>query len=89
MNKMVLVDLEDNVMVAAVIDGVPQEYKFRMGSAVREFAWRLLTNKQYEEFVATGEVSSNLVATDQVSSSNDTKKSEWLPKGWGQGEGNG
>ena len=60
-----------------------------MSGAVREFAWRFLTNKQYKEFLATGEVSASLVATDQVSSSNDTKKSEWLPRGWGQGEGKG
>jgi hypothetical protein len=99
MNKMVLVDLQNNVMVAAVIDGVPQEYSFEMNAYVREFAWRLLTNKQYKEFVATGEVSTSLVATDeastsfvttdQVSTSNDTKKSEWLPRSWGQGEGKG
>jgi hypothetical protein len=99
MNKMVLVDLQENVMVAAVIDGVPQEYRFRMNGAVREFAWRLLTNKQYQEFVATGEVSASLVAfdqatassltTDEVSTTELTKKSEWLPKGWGQGQGKG
>jgi hypothetical protein len=99
MNKMVLVDLQNNVMVAAVIDGVLQEYNFEMNTFVREFAWRLLTNKQYQEFVATGEVSASLVATDeasisfvttdQVSTSNDTKKSEWQPRGWGQGEGTG
>lgn len=99
MNKMVLVDLEKNVMVAAVINGAPQEYSFTMNGAVRKFAWRLLTNKQYQEFADTGGVSTSLVAfdqaspssvtTDQVSTSNDTKKSEWLPKGWGQGEGKG
>lgn len=100
MNKMVLVDLQENVMVAAVIDGVPQEYRFRMNGAVREFAWRLLTNNQYDEFVTAGEVSASPVTADEASGSllttdvfsstgKDTQKSEWLPKGWGQGEGNG
>jgi hypothetical protein len=99
MGKMVLVDLQENVMVAAVVDGVQQEYGFTMNGAVREFAWRLLTNEQYEAFIDTGEVSASLVAFDQASASsvttdgvstteNTKKKSEWLPLGWGQGQGN-
>ena len=98
MHKMVLVDVEDNVMVAAEIDGVTQQYQFRMGGTVREFAWRQLTDQQYAEFVATSGVSASPVAFDQARASSITtedastseqtkKKSEWLPRGWSQGNG--
>ncbi|MEZ5503161.1 MAG: hypothetical protein R3E50_11135 [Halioglobus sp.] len=55
-NRMVLVDLEDNQIVRAKVDGVKQVYHFRMNGVVREFAWRLLTGKEYQQFLASGEL---------------------------------
>jgi len=72
LDRMVLVDLQENTTVPAVVDGVPQAYTFRMNGAVRDFAWRLLSDQQYEEFVATGEVSADPVVSQQVISSTGT-----------------
>lgn len=56
MKRMVLVDLEDSEVLPAVIDGVPQVYNFIMNGPVREFVWRVLTRREYAEFLASGEL---------------------------------
>jgi hypothetical protein len=61
MKRMVLVDLQENEMVPAVVDGVPQTYNFIMNGPVREFAWRVLTKKQYNQFLASSEATANAV----------------------------
>lgn len=99
---MVLVDLQEGEIVPAVVEGIPQVYRFRMNGSVREFAWRVLTKNEYATFKASGELSSSLTAAstdatklsakfDQPGARKTGKrqKSGWLPKGWGQGEGKG
>ena len=54
MKRMVLVDLEDDIVFPAVVDGQPQTYTFRMSGTVREFAWRVLTGKEYRQLVGAG-----------------------------------
>ena len=69
LDRMVLVDLQENVAMPAVVDGAIQEYSFRMNGAAREFAWRLLSDQDYAQFVATGAVNTDPVASRQVISS--------------------
>ena len=59
---MVLVDLQEGEIVPAVVEGIPQVYRFRMNGSVREFAWRVLTKNEYATFKASGELSSSLTA---------------------------
>jgi len=66
LDRMVLVDLQENVTVPAIIDGVPQEYAFVMNGAVRAFAWQLLSDQQYEEFVTSGEVGADTAASRAI-----------------------
>lgn len=80
MKKMVLVDLQEDIVFPAVVGGKPQVYNFRMNGTVREFAWRVLTAKEYKQLVASGK---------EGKKAKKKKKSNWLPKGWGQGEGKG
>ena len=96
MKHMVLVDEEEGEIVPAVVDGVTQVYNFTMnGSPVREFTWRLLTTNEYEEFLATGELSPVSAASGEISARSvetdqpavKRQKSGWLPRGWGQDEG--
>lgn len=82
MKRMVLVDLQEDVVFPAVVDGEPQVYQFRMNGTVREFAWRVLTRKEYRQLVAAGKEKGKVKR-------HKAKKSHWLPKGWGQGEGRG
>lgn len=56
LERMVLIDLEENITVPAVVDGVIQEYTFRMNGAVREFTWALLSDQQYDAFVSKGQM---------------------------------
>jgi hypothetical protein len=81
MKRMVLVDLQEDVVFPAVVRGVPQVYNFRMNGAVREFAWRVLTPTEYRQLVASGQ--------EGGKTSRKSRESNWLPKGWGQGEGRG
>jgi hypothetical protein len=81
MKHMVLVDLQEDVVFPAVVSGLPQVYNFRMNGTVREFAWRVLTKAEYKQLVASGEEGSK--------AKRKNRKSNWLPKGWGQGEGQG
>jgi hypothetical protein len=76
--NMVLVDLEEDKVLAAVVNGEPQTYHFRMSGTVRAFAWKLLTDKDYKEFEKAAGRNTLM-----------SKKSDWLPRGWGQGEGRG
>jgi hypothetical protein len=78
MKNMVLIDLQEDTVVPAVVKGQPQTYQFRMNGTVREFAWRLLSDKDYKDF--------EKAARRAVAAS---KKSDWLPQGWGQGRGKG
>ena len=82
MKRMVLVDLQEDVVFPAVVDGEPQVYQFRMNGTVREFAWRVLTRKEYKELVGAGR-------EKDKAKRKKAKKSHWQPKGWGQGEGRG
>tara|TARA_R110002073_G_scaffold257464_2_gene420182 strand:+ start:252 stop:947 length:696 start_codon:yes stop_codon:yes gene_type:complete len=82
MKRMVLVDLQEDVVFPAVVDGEPQVYQFRMNGTVREFAWRVLTRKEYKQLVGAGR-------EKDKAKRKKAKKSHWLPKGWGQGEGRG
>lgn len=81
MKRMVLVDLQEDVVFPAVVRGIPQVYNFRMNGAVREFAWRVLTPEQYKQLVASGKEGKTAMRKN--------RESDWLPKGWGQGEGRG
>jgi hypothetical protein len=81
MKHMVLVDLQEDVVFPAVVRGVPQVYNFRMNGTVREFAWRVLTAADFKQLVASGKEGNK--------AKRKKKKSDWLPKGWGQGEGRG
>ena len=81
MKRMVLVDLQEDVVFPAVVRGEPQVYNFRMNGAVREFAWRVLTPADYKQLVASGKEGNK--------AKRKNRKSDWLPKGWGQGEGRG
>lgn len=81
MRTMVLVDLQEDVVFPAVVRGKPQVYTFRMNGTVREFAWRVLTPKEYQQLVASGAEGGKARRT--------MRKSYWLPKGWGQGQGRG
>ncbi len=81
MKRMVLVDLEDDIVFPAVVKGKPQVYQFRMTGTVREFAWRVLSKKEYRQLVAAGR--------EERKAKRKQRKSNWLPKGWGQGEGQG
>jgi hypothetical protein len=83
MRRMVLVDLQEDAVIPAVVQGETQIYHFRMNSTVRQFAWRVLTKLQYEELLASGR------ENDKAAQKNKRKKSDWLPRGWGQGEGKG
>jgi hypothetical protein len=101
--NMVLVDVEKNVVVPAVINGEKQVYHFRMNGVVRQFSWRLLTKKQYKDFLASGTLppspaaAATLTAGDQTTFSlrsvapQDTNSgrpaSGWLPLGWGGQQG--
>lgn len=104
MKKMVLVDLQENIVVAAVEDDEPQQYSFSMNGPVREFAWRLLRKKKHvkklvkaqgtpeEPAVEAAAVQAKVVAVqaaDAPAARSEPRKSNWLPKGWGQGEGKG
>jgi hypothetical protein len=81
MKRMVLVDLQEDVVFPAVVRGEPQVYNFRMNGAVREFAWRVLTPADYKQLVASRKEGNK--------AKRKNRKSDWLPKGWGQGEGRG
>ena len=82
LENMVLVDLEEeDVFVPAVIDGQIQTYYFRINGNVHQFAWRVLTNREYKRLARAGK----LAGTDAT----QTKKSNWLPNGWEQGQRNG
>ena len=81
MQTMALVDLQENIVFPAVVDGVPQVYHFRMNGTVREFAWRVLSLREYRQLVRAGR--------EDGQANRVTKKSNWLPRGWGQGEGRG
>jgi hypothetical protein len=81
MRHMVLVDLQEDVVFPAIVRGKPQVYNFRMNGTVREFAWRVLTATEYRQLVASGKEGGN--------AKRNKRKSNWLPKGWGQGEGRG
>jgi hypothetical protein len=67
--RMVLVDLEENEVVPAVVDGEMQVYHFRMNGVVREFAWRLLTKKEYKQYLATGELPPSPTPAEQATPS--------------------
>lgn len=83
MKKMVLVDVQEDTVIPAVVRGETQVYNFRMNGMVRQFAWRVLTKEQYRELVASGR------EKDKAARKKNRKQSDWLPKGWGQGEGKG
>jgi hypothetical protein len=83
MKRMVLVDLQEDKVIPAVVRGKTQVYDFRMNSMVRQFAWRVLTKAQYRDLVASGR------EKDKAAKKKQRKKSNWLPKGWSQGEGKG
>jgi hypothetical protein len=80
--NMVLVDVEENVAVPAEINGVKQDYRFRMNGVVRQFSWRLLTKKEYKAFLASGTLppsplsvaqpAASLLAADQTTTSTST-----------------
>lgn len=95
LERMVLVDLQENITVPAAIDGVPQVYSFRMNSAVRGFAWRLLSDAEYE---AGGNASaapalfgaeSARGAADEFPTEGGATTSDWLPMGWRPDPGDG
>jgi len=88
LKSMVLVDLQEGTAVAAAIDGVTQTYHFTMNGTVRQFAWRVLTNKDFGQFLLTGELPAITTATT-LTANTSLKKSNWLPMGWGQGQGKG
>jgi hypothetical protein len=81
---MVLVDLEEDKVIRAVIRGETQVYNFRMTGMVRQFAWRVLTREQFKEMIASNREMDRAARKKQRQ-----EKSDWLPKGWGQGEGRG
>lgn len=81
MHTMVLVDLQEDRVFPAVVKGKPQVYNFRMNGTVREFAWRLLTSKEYKVLVASG--------MEGGQARRKLQKSNWLPRDWGQGGGRG
>jgi hypothetical protein len=81
MKRMVLVDLQEDIVFPAVVRGKPQVYNFRMNGTVREFAWRVLSRKEYRQLVKSGR--------EERKAKRKKNKSNWLPKGWGQGEGRG
>lgn len=81
MKRMVLVDLQEDIVFPAVVRGKPQVYNFRMNGTVREFAWRVMSKKEYRQLVKAGR--------EERKAERKMKKSNWLPKGWGQGEGRG
>ncbi len=114
MKHMVLVDVQEDVVIPAVIDGVPQVYPFRMNGTVREFAWRSLTRKEFNRLFPSDQVqiastsemlrsastsemvdaalsagnAAGMVAAQTMNrSAAERPKSNWLPRGWGQGEG--
>ena len=81
MRRMVLVDLQEDIVFPAIVKGEPQVYNFRMNGTVREFAWRVMSKKEYRQLVRAGR--------EERKAERKMKKSNWLPKGWGQGEGRG
>lgn len=89
MKNMELVDLQDNIVIPAVSKGKAAVYNFRMNGVVREFAWRVVPKKSSKEtpqLLAADTISTNRAASRSVA---PEQKSNWLPKGWGQGEGRG
>lgn len=88
MRTMALVDLQEDVVFPAVVRGEVQTYNFRMNGTVREFAWRVLSLREYLQLVRAGR--ENRQATkENRQAARAIRKSNWLPKGWGQGEGRG
>lgn len=81
MKRMVLVDLQEDIVFPAVVRGETQVYNFRMNGTVREFAWRVMDRQEYREMVRAGR--------EERRAERTLKKSHWQPKGWGQGEGRG
>ncbi len=81
MRRMVLVDLQDDKIIPAVRKGKAQVYHFRMNGVVREFAWRVLPKSQGQPLAAASRADVRLLTEPQ--------QSNWLPQGWGQGEGKG
>ncbi|CAA0090469.1 Uncharacterised protein [Halioglobus japonicus] len=81
MRTMALVDLQEDIVFPAVVDGEVQTYNFRMNGTVREFAWRVLSLREYLQLVRAGREGNKAARLN--------RKSNWLPKGWGQGEGRG
>lgn len=97
---MVLVDEEEEQMIPAVIDGERQVYHFRMNGTVREFTWKALTKKDFLALFESEE-NARVIAADTAEieaatagaalmsrtvSTPTRPKSNWLPRGWGQGE---
>jgi hypothetical protein len=95
---MVLVDEEEEQIIPAVIDGERQVYHFRMNGTVREFTWKALTKKDFLALFASEE-NARVIAADAADieaaasgaavmsrSVSIRPKSNWLPRGWGQGE---
>jgi hypothetical protein len=81
MRTMALVDLQEDIVFPAVVDGEIQTYNFRMNGTVREFAWRVLSLREYLQLVRAGR--------ENGKAAREYRKSNWLPRGWGQGEGRG
>ena len=73
LERMVLVDLQENVTVPAVIDGEIQQYDFTMNGAVRAFAWRLMSDMEYQALVSNNAV--NVSSSSQPAVSSVAKKS--------------
>ena len=67
--RMVLVDVQDNTVVPAEINGVKQVYRFRMNSVVRQFTWRLLTKQEYQQYLASGQLPPESAPVARVASS--------------------
>lgn len=91
MKNMELVDLQEDIVIPAVRNGQTQSYRFRMNGVVREFAWRVVSKKENKKKNKLLAASAGAAAADTAESrmAAPDQKSNWLPKGWGQGEGKG
>lgn len=96
LERMVLVDLQEGITVPAAVGGVPQAYSFRMNSAVRGFAWRLLSDAEYEASGTAsaapapfGATSARSAASDAFPAEGSATTSDWLPMGWSPDTGDG
>ncbi|NQX88256.1 MAG: hypothetical protein HRT77_06300 [Halioglobus sp.] len=93
LERMVLVDLQENITIPAVIDGVVQAYTFGMNGAVRTFAWRLLSDEDYATLnsgrsraapaaLRSSAAPAALGTSHTRADIPSTQGSGWLPMGW-------